>query len=235
MRILPYGAMLICGIGLAASANAADLRAKPAPPAASIYVPAPGYDWSGAYVGAFIGGAHGVWTAEFDRNGNHRTSEQGADGIAGGLMLGYNIQVSPNVVIGAEADIGTTNAKQTNNLFDNDASLSEYGPFGTVRARIGYAFDRLLVYGTGGLAFANLTNNFQAGENAGEQIIYEDQWRTGYALGGGIEHAIQRNLSASLEYLYANYGSVSLTNQDGERADFSNELHLVRAGLSYRF
>jgi outer membrane immunogenic protein len=235
MKALACGIMLIGGLCAAVSANAADLRPRPSPSAAPVYVPAPLFDWTGVYVGGFVGGAHALWTIDFDRNDNHGKSEQGADGIAGGVWVGYNYQASPNFVIGVEGEIGTTTAKQTNNIFDNDTSLSAYGPFGSVRARIGYAFDRLLIYGTGGFAFANITNNIQKGENAGEQIVYEDQWRPGYAIGGGIEYAFQRNLSARLDYLYSNFGTVTLTNRDEERADFKNELHLIRIGLTYRF
>ena len=196
---------------------------------------APTYNWSGLYFGAFVGGTHGLWTVDFYRNNNHGHAEEGADGFTGGGWVGYNYQLPNNIVLGIEADLGATNAEQTNNIFDNDTSKASYGMVGSIRARAGYAIDRMLVYGTFGVAFANITNEIQKGRNAGEQVVWDDQMSTGYVLGAGLEYAFTDRWVGRAEYLYANYGAVSLTNQDGNRADFVNELHTLRAGLSYRF
>jgi outer membrane immunogenic protein len=207
---------------------------REAQPVARAYE-SPIYNWTGFYIGAFAGGSHGVWSADLDRNGNHGHSEQGADGAAFGGWAGYNFQLSNHIVIGAEVDIGKSSASQTNNIFDNDTSRSEYGMFGSARGRVGYAFDRLLVFGTAGVGFANISNDIQKGRNAGEQIVWDDQFRTGFVVGGGAEYAFTNSLIGRGEYLYTDYGSATLYNADGNRADFKNEMHLLRAGLSYRF
>lgn len=225
--------VLISGVVGQARADGLPERAAPAP-APSYYAP-PAFNWTGLYAGVYLGGAHSVWTIDFFRNNNHGHAELGGDGIAGGGWLGYNLQMNSNIVVGVEADLGFTNASQSNQTFDNDFTYSDYGAFGSLRGRLGYAFDRMLVYGTAGLAFANITNNIQKGRNAGVQVVSEDQSHTGYALGLGVEYAFDRNWVARAEYLYSNYGLTTLFNRDGNQADFENELHLVRAGLSYRF
>lgn len=193
------------------------------------------YNWTGLYFGGYVGGAHGLWTVDFYRNNNHGHAEEGADGFAGGGWVGYNYHLPSNIVVGLEADLGATTAEQRNNIFDNDTSLASYGLIGSVRARAGYAIDRMLFYATAGIAFANITNEIQKGRNAGEQVVWDDQMTTGYTLGAGLEYAFTDRWVGRAEYLYADYGMVSLVNRDGNRADFNNELHLLRAGLSYRF
>jgi outer membrane immunogenic protein len=230
MSILDSRAIAIIGLCLAAPmANAADLRFG------DVAAPPPVFSWTGYYVGAFVGGAHGLWTVDFYRNNNHGHAEEGADGGAFGVWGGYNYQFANRLVVGGEVDFGKTNAKQSNDIFDNDTSLAEFGVFGSARARFGYAFDRVLLFGTTGVSFASITNNIQKGRNAGEQVVWEDQVRAGPVVGAGVEYAFTNNLIGRGEYLYSNYGTVTLFNRDGNRADFKNELHLLRAGLSYKF
>lgn len=221
--------------GGSGQANAADLgRPAPAPSVETYYGPA-GYNWGGLYVGGFVGMAHGLWTVDFYRNNNHGHAEEGADGFAAGAWVGYNFHAANNVVWGLEADLGRTNAKQMNDVFDNDSSLAQYGMIGSVRGRLGIAVDRALFYGTAGIAFGTVTNDIQKGRNAGEEIVWDDQMKTGYAIGAGIEYAFSDRWRGRAEYLYSNLGSVTLYNRDGNRADMQNELHQLRAGVSYRF
>ncbi|MFO1184487.1 MAG: outer membrane beta-barrel protein [Bauldia sp.] len=215
---------------LAVAANAQTVRR----PAAPSYAP-PAYDWSGRYVGGFVGAAHGMWTVDFFRNNNHGHAEEGADGLAFGAFVGYNLQFANGWVAGVEADIGHTSAKQSNNIFDNDTSLAEYGMIGSARARLGYAYDRLLLYGTLGIGFANVSNNIQKGNNAGEEVVWENQWRSGLAVGAGAEYAFTSRIAGRVEYLFNDLGDVTLYNRDGNRAEFQNELHLFRLAAAYRF
>ena len=236
MRFSGYGAIFAVCLSMSGNpAAAADLGRRAAPSVATYYGPAGSYNWGGVYVGGFLGGAHGVWTVDFYRNNNHGHADLGADGFAGGAWAGYNFHTSNNFVYGIEVDLGRTNASQSNNIFDNDTSLTRYGMFGSVRGRAGYAINRLLVYGTAGIAFATITNDIQKGRNAGEQIVWDDQSNTGYVLGGGLEYALSDRWVGRAEYLYANYGMVTLYNRDGNRADLQNELHQLRVGASYRF
>jgi outer membrane immunogenic protein len=234
MKIHALAITALGGFCLASGeAEAADVR--PPPPTPDLLAPTPVYNWTGFYVGAFVGGAHGMWTVDFFRNNNHGHAEEGADGVAGGGWVGYNYQFANRFVIGIEGDVGVTSAKQSNNIFDNDTSLAEFGAFGSIRGRVGYAFDRLLLYGTLGYGFANVTNEIQKGRNAGEQVVFDDQTQWGWYIGGGAEYAFAPQWIGRLEYLYSNYGTVVLFNRDGNRAEFTNALHQLRVGLSYRF
>jgi outer membrane immunogenic protein len=235
MKFLYRGAIVSCGLLLAATvSHAADMRLAPAAPVAAAYG-SPAYDWSGFYAGVFAGGSHGVWSSDLYRNNNHGHSEQGADGAAFGVFGGYNYQFANRFVIGAEADFGKSSAQVSNEIYDNDSSLAKYGAFGSVRGRVGYAFDRALLFATAGVGFANISNDIQKGRNAGEQVVWDDQVRAGLAVGGGIEYAFTDHLFGRGEYTYTDYGNVTLYNRDGNRADFKNEMHTVRAGLGYKF
>ncbi|MDC7787582.1 porin family protein [Rhodoplanes sp. TEM] len=239
------GVLLAGGLCLAASclalpARAADLTTIPLKPF-STPAPPPIAWWTGPYAGGYLGAAHAVTSEDafwsFDilsrcrRETAHMssTAEADADGIAGGVFAGYNYQVSPFLVVGLEAEIGATSAEPSLAIYGNGTVSTEYGAFGSVRGRIGYAFRRLLVYGTGGLAFADISHPIAgtSGDN--------DSWRTGYTVGAGVEYAVTTHLFGRAEYLYANYGDVTVSDSARRRADFSDELHLVRVALGYRF
>ena len=101
--------------------------------------------------------------------------------------------------------------------------------FGTVRVRGGFAADRLLVYGTGGFAWARNTYEisiFNASSSA-------SQVHMGWTAGGGAEYAFSPNWSVKAEYLY-----FDLASRDYFPAQLpSGALHFstVKAGLNYRF
>jgi opacity protein-like surface antigen len=108
----------------------------------------------------------------------------------------------------------------------------------TVRGRAGYAFDRLLVYGTAGGALGDVRANFS-------DDPVSSATKAGWAAGAGVEFALDRNWSAKAEYLFVDLGNGSCTaacaivNPDGPplipdvsvRFDES----LVRAGIDYKF
>jgi outer membrane immunogenic protein len=77
-----------------------------------------------------------------------------------------------------------------------------------------------------------LSNEIQKGRNAGEQVVWDGQLRTGLAVGGGIEYAFTNRWIGRVEYLFTDLGDVTLFNADGNRAVFKNELHLLRVGAS---
>lgn len=193
-------------LSLPIAADAADLgrggSIKDAPPPPREEYAEPFYNWQGLYAGAFVGGG----------------SE---DGVAVGGWLGYNFMLSNRFVLGVEADVGKANADQSD---DSDLSRVTIDTFGSLRARYGYAIDRFLVYGTAGVAFANVTN-------VGDRFD-DDKMKTGYAIGGGLEYAVTPNLIARAEYIYSDYGNVSRGNDPNE---VSTDMHLARIGLSYRF
>lgn len=195
----------------------------------------PAATWTGLYAGGAIGFTHALWTVDFFRNNNHGHAELGADGVNISGTLGYNHQLDANIVIGVEGDVGYTSAEQRNNIFDNDTSLARYDFVASLRGRVGYAADRVLLYGTAGLALANISNSIQKGRNAGEQVVAENQFKAGFTVGAGVEYLLAPNWTGKFEYLYANFGTDSYLNRDGNRAEFGNDIHTIRVGLNYRF
>jgi outer membrane immunogenic protein len=118
--------------------------------------------------------------------------------------------------------------------------------FGTVRGRLGYVFDRTLVYATGGFAFGDVNNTVNFFGPAGQLQFTgsTDNVETGYTVGGGIEHAFAPNWSVKAEYLFYDLGRNTVNvavvpgsggGGTGYNSTFSNEGHIARIGLNYKF
>jgi outer membrane immunogenic protein len=213
MKILTaFGAALI-GLGIATSASAADLPRK-----APAYVAPVGYNWTGFYVG--LNGGYGWASSAFGD----------ADGFVGGGQIGYNWQgVGSPLVLGIEADIQGADMESSATVAGITAS-GRVNAFGTVRARLGYAWDRFMLYGTGGWAYTRSSISL-AGPGGS---ISDSDWSSGYTLGGGLEWAAWDRWSVKLEYLYVNTQDVSLT-LGPVTATGDYDFSVVRAGLNYRF
>ena len=124
---------------------------------------------------------------------------------------------------------------------------------GTVRGRIGYAFDAILLYGTGGFAYGGASNSTSFLNPAGIQTYHgnSSSTRAGYAVGGGVEYAVSSqplvqlshggSVTLRLEYLRYELGrssfvvSNNLGLDPGYTQSVRNSGNLVRAGLNYKF
>ena len=142
-------------------------------------------------------------------------------------------------MIGGEFDWGKSSSSRDELIFGDSALLSRFGAFGSARLRAGYAFDRLLAFGAVGVGVASISNGYrytvQKGCDTLQQFIWDEQVKAGLIAGGGVEYAFTKHFVGRGEYLYADYGSVTLSSQDRTRTEFRNEMHLVRVGASYRF
>lgn len=196
-------------LGATGAATAADMPRK----APAYYAPA-FYDWTGFYIGANAG--YG-WV-----------EDSGPKGFIGGGQLGYNWQTG-RLVFGVEGDIQYTGMKQDETVGGITAS-AKVQSFATARARLGYAFDRLMVYGTGGFAYTktelSLTN--------GIATISDSKWSSGWTAGGGVEWAAWDRWSVKGEYLYVRSGDIDLTLA-GVPVSGNYNFHVARLGLNYRF
>jgi len=200
-------------LGLATGAMAADLPSRAAP--APIIAAVPVFTWTGFYVGVNAG--YG-WNANDSITVGGVTFDLDDEGgFVGGAQAGYNYQIG-SFVVGLEGDIQYADFGgddrfdfDGDGILDDDFNTSDW--FGTVRARAGVAFDRALIYATGGFAFA---------DNA-----------TGWTVGGGLEYAFTNNLSAKIEGLYVNLDQDD--NFPGLDLDNDAEFGVVRAGLNFRF
>jgi len=210
---------------------AADLS-RPVYKAPAYYSPEPVFSWTGFYIG--LNGGYG-WS-RFDGTGTFGPDSVTAKGWLGGATVGYNYQMG-QFVLGVEGDFDWANVKHDEPLFAGTITLkNDY--FITAAARLGYAFDRTLLYGKVGAAWTR--DKYDGNDGAGGTVTGSSN-RTGWMLGAGLEYAIWNNLSAKLEYDYLTFGSVTpnLTTAGGlavvGTASVSLKTHIVKAGLNWRF
>lgn len=185
---------------------------------------AAGFDWSGVYVGAAIG-AQGVRMLAPGQGTLEGTS------AVGGLYAGINWQAG-NLVYGAEADIeysGYNGNRACGNAAWNCNGYIDAQ--GSVRARLGFAVDTLLFYGTAGLAVGNAGGSTTS---PGGVVFPDSDYRIGYTVGAGVEAAFTDNLIGRLEYRYTNLGARDMTF-DVVYPGLEVSSHTVRAGLAYKF
>jgi outer membrane immunogenic protein len=204
-------------------AAAADLPQRPVYKAPIV---APAFNWTGFYLGVYGGYAFG--TGDTDGfNG----------GMAGGT-IGYNWQALGSPwVFGLEGDGGWTNYGDSVSVTAGGVTAtvsSEAKAMATFRARVGYAWDRTMLYATGGGAWMrNELSASVAVAGVGAAGISDTQNHFGYAVGAGIEHAFLPNWSAKVEYLYLGLGSENYFNGAVRSGDLN--AHTVKFGLNYRF
>jgi len=242
-------------VAMTAAAAAADLPARTVAPA-PLPVVAPVFTWTGFYAGVhggYIGhdstgtlvavGAGTPLGADFGPGGRRNLD---SDGFMFGGQIGGNVQFGA-FVAGIEADISYTDVG-ARNVYTSAAGRvttfrSDMDYFGTVRGRLGLAFDRVMIYGTGGLAYAGLDNRVTStivgGPNYGAT---NDETEIGYTVGGGIEFAITNNLTVKGEYLYYDFGNRTIRagSTTGAAADFidvrsRDDGHIGRVGLNFKF
>ena len=218
-RVILAGVSALAVATMMTAANAADLPRRQAtmPVKAPEYV-AP-YSWTGFYIG--INGGGGWGRSDWSGVG---TNVYTSGGLVGGT-LGYNWQTGP-MVFGLEGDVDWSGIKGS----DSCGGLScetRNDWLGTFRGRLGYAFNRVMPYITGGLAVGNVKASTALGSS--------DETRAGWTIGGGIEANIIGPWSAKIEYLYADLGSTdcSACTVGGTDVDFTT--NIVRAGVNYRF
>lgn len=227
--------VLLTGVALAALASgtalAADLPARRAMPVKAPEPVAYGYNWSGVYVGAHAGGGFGerCFTDFGAGDGCHDK-----DGFLGGGQIGFNVQ-SGQFVFGAEfsgswADI---TGSHTSVL---DAPATYHSDLNTIllfTGRVGMAFDRTLLYVTGGGAWTR--NKFEY--NDGGFVSSNTQNRTGWTVGAGIEYGLAPNWSIGVQYNYVDLGdkNVNFVGADNFTVKSDSHVHLATARLNYRF
>lgn len=214
------------GLVAAGAASAADLPSRKGPVVAPVYVPA--FTWTGFYVGANAGYAWGNVNASTAWGwGSGRSTTIGdLDGFVGGGQVGYNYQMG-QFVLGLEADLQGADLNTGRNIY-GDRVKTEY--FGTVRARLGVAFDRFLPYVTAGWAYGNVKTSFS--DLAGNIYSNDNSHTGGYAVGAGLEYAVTNNIVAGVEYLYVDLGDKRVL---GSNVKVGTDFSVVRARLSYKF
>jgi outer membrane immunogenic protein len=224
LRPLIMTAALLSGFGVA---QAADLppRTPASYPAPAVVVPAV-YNWTGVYIGA--NGGYGTGNYNLTSGGTTASGFDMAGPLAGG-PIGAHSQVG-QFVIGVEVDGQWANINNTS-LFPGLGTL-EVGVtwFLTARGRLGFAFNNVLVYGTGGYTYGN----FEATATSGGLSATASEGRGGWNVGGGAEVAFG-NWSIKAEYLYLRSFEESLALIGFPTVNDYIDAHIGRVGLNYRF
>ena len=166
-----YGKFVLISVGAIAMGGSA-FAAEPAPPPP----PVPVFTWSGVYLGGQIGYAWGNDNVSWSGTDNFLNLASGSfgegpKGVIGGARVGYNLQ--PNswwswLVFGREASVdGTSLSKSVGVPLADSAGVtgsltasSNAAVQGSVRGRLGIAFDRVLLYGTGGVAITSINTSY---------------------------------------------------------------------------
>lgn len=257
----------IAGIGLGLvlafgrPALADDLPTKTPVPYAS-----PAYVWTGWYIGAHAGALRGAssWSSTpLGPGGPHLNGAfdlplnfdfmAGTGSYIAGLQGGYNYVLPSRWILGVEGDIAFPNSdvvvpysvKGRQTVTSPLIGEVTYGEgvihHGTVRARIGYAFDHFLLCGTGGFAWSydqvrrsqDITSPGGAVPDGTLQTAL--LWRLGWAAGVGVEVPITGNWSAKAEFLETGFGRKSAFFI-GAMDTFQSSLAMqsIRFGLNYR-
>lgn len=202
----------------ASSALAADIPAR-MPAKAPVMLPV--YNWTGFYLGVNLGGA---WTdTDFGSS---------VSGIIGGGQIGYNWQaIGSPFVFGIEADFQGSSQNKAASVFvpgvGSVTANADLPWFGTVRGRLGYAWDRVMIYATGGFAYQQVELSLAAPGFG----LSSSNTSTGWTVGGGLEWAFFDRWSAKFEYLYLNTEGVTVFGVTTGRL----ENNVARAGVNYRF
>lgn len=226
--------LLLATAALPGAAFAADLAPTPTEPVPPVVAP---LSWAGFYAGvnagyAFAGddrvGVHVDGTYLGDLGTRHQS------GFLAGAQVGYNYQID-NFVLGLETDFQGAAIKDS--VTGTVAGVAGRGNaktnwYGTLRPRLGYAFDSTLVYATGGLAYGQVDYKMTYDGVS----VHDSATRVGWVVGAGIEQALTDHLSAKIEYQYVNLGSYRINNADGSLGTKpTNDFHSVRVGLNYKF
>jgi outer membrane immunogenic protein len=128
--------------------------------------------------------------------------------FAGGLKIGYMLPIWANIVVGFETDAQYRSSIGGSSNSDGTVSGSRPGYIGTARLKFGYAFDRLLPYITGGLAYGHIIapKSFSGPTVLAPPYSFgtsvDNAFLPGWSVGGGVSYALTRNISVNAEYLY---------------------------------
>jgi outer membrane immunogenic protein len=238
---------------------AADLGARPITKA-PIAAPIAAYNWSGCYIGANGGGKWGRYSGDVATAGVVGFAFPGAlpgvvtannddfsSGGMGGGQIGCQWQ-SGAFVWGLEGDIDATSVRQTfvapvgvgGLIAPGDAVEFRNRWQASIRGRIGYAWDRFMIYATGGVAFADVRATL-APVGIGFVTFEDSQTLTGGTVGGGLEYGITDNLSLGVEYRFSKFGHENFAFATTPilgvpvTANSDLETHEVTARLNWRF
>jgi outer membrane immunogenic protein len=224
---------------------------------ADLPVPAPAYypavpvvyDWGGGYIGINGGYAFGQseWSDALNPSGNSSTGNFNVNGGLVGGTIGVSGQWGA-WVFGVEGDFdwqglsGTSSSAFCTSLFTSTALNStaaglscktQSNWFGTIRARFGYAWDRVFAYGTAGGAGVNVQTSLNG-------LPAQTNSEFGWTVGAGLEWAFAENWTAKVEYLFVDLAQNAACNHGSSCGFDSNSTvklneNIVRVGVNFKY
>jgi opacity protein-like surface antigen len=248
-KLLFATAAALAGI-MAGPVVAADMPLKAATPFAERF------NWTGCYLGGHLGGgfAHKDITDpvqlvqdSFLGAGSTvglTTVSPSPSGVVIGGQIGCDYQFASSFVIGVEGAASGSTMKNSRMaglpLGNPDTALvrasTDFLP--SLTARVGYAFDNVLLYAKGGAALAgdrfNVTGSFVGAPFAFEGLDN----RFGWTVGGGVDWAFSHHWSANIEYDYYQFGHGGILMSDGINGfagivDVKQTVQVVKVGLNF--
>jgi outer membrane immunogenic protein len=219
------------------SANAADMAYKSAPMAQAAY------SWTGLYLGGQAGGAS--LSASFKDNDdffdNQGLNPDRKYSFTGGVYGGYNWQIN-SMVVGVDAQWSWYgNSSVTSFPFGTTGTSSDFflrtklHDAGSVKARVGLAFQDTLIYVAAGPAWANSTLDVGSRPGGVATVVSESAYRSGIAVATGVEHMFPPNWIGRGQIQYSDFGTQHL--EIGTDRGFGQQTSIVEAtvGLAYKF
>jgi outer membrane immunogenic protein len=222
MKRFTAAAMGLLSLFVVLPASAADLPRGSMPYKAPGYLPT--YNWTGFYLGINGGGAFG----DSDWNAFGLTNSPSGGMI--GVTAGFNWQALGSPwVFGIEGDVDWTFIDDTVACPVGIVCKTQNNWLGTVRGRVGYAWDRLMPYVTGGIAFGDI-------EVTRTGFIGASDNNVGWTIGAGLEGALGGRWTAKVEYLYVDLLDIGCSAVAcGIATNVDLQVNVLRAGLNYRF
>jgi outer membrane immunogenic protein len=249
---------------LASPVFAADLPAalpvKALPP-----VVAP-YSWSGCYIGGHVGAGwdHTTFTdpgnvipffgqpllSQTIANPGQSIDVNGGGGILGGVQAGCDYQFANHWVVGIGGDFAASDIHGIANdpFFTGKNNIpiplsTRTDRIASLTGRVGYAWDRVMLYGKGGAAWAH--DNYSIQNSACVVFVTCNNLtgstdRTGWTAGLGVEWAFAANWSALIEYDHFGFGNKGISFTDPNVAqnfifNVKQDVDVVKVGINYRF
>lgn len=222
--------------------------------------------WQGAYFGAHAGGTRSSadTTADYAILGLRPNEVELSDaGVLAGVHAGYLWQIQPSLVLGVEGDVSFADIEdEGSGTFVTDAGVpltlfseprADIQWLSSIRARLGYAWGPLMLYGTGGVAWGkvSMSGNITRSTNNlfdGPRIpfldgLYDDsdsKILTGWVAGGGLDYKLYGNWVLGAEYLHYDLGDETLVSRQDNSGDFvtydfNTRVNVGRATFKYKF
>jgi outer membrane immunogenic protein len=208
--------------------------------------PSAHFDWTGFYVGGY---GEYSWA---NTNGSAVNLATGAAATPvtgnppnwhGGIQLGFDYMMPSRLLIGVAADV-TSGGTRTTTITDGfGASANQTTVFDseTIRGRVGYAFDNVLLYGTAGWAWSSnqyvrtqLTGTLNNATAGADEAV--NTYLSGWTAGAGVAVAVAQNWNVFAEYRYTSYGSTAFTVPLSELSTTSTtRVSAIEFGVNYMF